>query len=37
MNQMDQSQKNSELYPRLSETLGINSESTLLSVFIRKM
>ncbi|XP_077291179.1 ran-binding protein 16 isoform X2 [Arctopsyche grandis] len=37
MNQMDQTQKNSELYPRLSETLGITSESTLLSVFIRKI
>lgn len=33
----DQVQKNSKVYRRLSEVLGLNDESTVLSVFIRKM
>lgn len=33
----DQVQKNSKVYRRLSEVLGLNDEPTVLSVFIRKM
>jgi exportin-7 len=33
----DQVQKNSKVYRRLSEVLGLNEESMVLSVFIRKM
>lgn len=33
----DQVQKNSKVYRRLSEALGLNDEATVLSVFIRKM
>lgn len=33
----DQVQKNSKVYRRLSEVLGLNEEATVLSVFIRKM
>ncbi|XP_044761440.1 exportin-7 isoform X1 [Coccinella septempunctata] len=33
----DQVQKNSKVYRRLSEVLGLNDESTVLSVFIRKI
>lgn len=33
----DQVQKNSKVYRRLSEVLGLNDEATVLSVFIRKM
>lgn len=33
----DQVQKNSKVYRRLSEVLGLSEESTVLSVFIRKM
>lgn len=33
----EQVQKTSKVYKRLSEVLGLNEESTVLSVFIRKM
>jgi exportin-7 len=33
----DQVQKNSKVYRRLSEVLGLNDEATVLSVFIRKI
>ncbi|XP_056631619.1 exportin-7 isoform X1 [Diorhabda sublineata] len=33
----DQVQKNSKVYRRLSEALGLNDEATVLSVFIRKI
>lgn len=33
----DQVQKNSKVYRRLSEILGLNDEATVLSVFIRKV
>lgn len=33
----DQNQKNSKVYKRLSEVLGLTDEAMVLSVFIRKM
>ena len=33
----DQVQKSSKVYRRMSEVLGINDETTLLNVIIRKM